>query len=105
MVNRNLLRQFDLPEEMQQREWEVTTGGESGDWLPAELQDFQDNRIITGLVRRVSGDTVWVDIGYKTEGAIELREWFDEGLGQIVSPESGAVGLLLVLPSLGLQCW
>jgi len=89
MVNRYLLRQFDLPEDELQLELDaaVAEGGE--DWLPAEEQEFRDNRIVTGRVRKVTSDAVWVDVGYKSEGAIELREWFDEGTGQLAPPKPG----------------
>src|SRR5258706_2627373 len=95
MVNRNLLRQYDLSDdEMQQQMNEAFSEGT--DWLPAELQEFRDNRVVTGRVRKVSGDEVWVDVGYKSEGAIELREWFDEGTGAIIPPKPGdAVEVLL----------
>jgi small subunit ribosomal protein S1 len=89
MVNRNLLREFDLSEdELQQQMADAFTTGEDH-WLPPEQQEFRDNRVVMGRVRKVSGDEVWVDVGYKSEGAIELREWFDEGLNQIVPPKPG----------------
>jgi small subunit ribosomal protein S1 len=88
MVNRNLLRQFDLADDDMQQQMEEAFC-EGADWLPAELQEFRDNRVVTGRVRKVSGDEVWVDVGYKSEGAIELREWYDEGTGTIVPPKAG----------------
>jgi small subunit ribosomal protein S1 len=88
MVNRNLLRQFDLADDdLQQQMAEAFSEG--ADWLPAELQEFSDNRVVTGRVRKVSGDEVWIDVGYKSEGAIELREWYDEGTGTVVPPKPG----------------
>jgi small subunit ribosomal protein S1 len=89
MVNRNLLRQFDLSEHELQQELDAAFQRESEDWLPAEEQAFEDNRIVTGRVLKVTPEEVWVDVGYKSEGAIELREWFDEGLGKIVPPQAG----------------
>src|ERR1700719_3287066 len=89
MVNRNLLRQYELPQDELQQEIDAAFNQEGPDWLPPEEQSFQDNRVITGRVRKVSGDEVWVDVGYKSEGAIELREWYDEGTGQIVPPQPG----------------
>src|SRR5260370_859182 len=89
MVNRNLLRQFDLPEEELRQELDAAGSEEGEDWLPAEEQEFRDNRIVTGRVRKVTSDAVWVDVGYKSEGAIELREWFDEGTGQLAPPQPG----------------
>jgi small subunit ribosomal protein S1 len=86
MVNRNLIHQFDLPEDELQQELAAVLGE---DWLPAQEQEFQDNRVVTGKVRKVTSDEVWVDVGYKSEGAIELREWFDEATGQLVPPQPG----------------
>src|SRR6202166_4506649 len=88
MVNRNLLRQFDLADDEMQQQMEEAFS-EGADSLPAERQEFRDNKVVTGRVRKVSGDEVWVDVGYKSEGAIELREWYDEGLDKIVPPKAG----------------
>src|SRR5436309_6482681 len=89
MVNRNLLRQYDLPEDQLQQELDEAFPEEGIDWLPPEEQQFQDNRVVTGRVRKVTSDMVWVDVGYKSEGAIELREWYDEGTGQLTPPQEG----------------
>jgi small subunit ribosomal protein S1 len=91
MVNRNLLRQFDLTDDQMQLELDAAFGAEGDDWLPAEAQIFRDAKLVTGRVLRVTGDEVWVDVGYKSEGLIELREWYDEGLGQVVPPKPGEV--------------
>src|SRR3954453_13642692 len=89
MVNRNLIHQFDLPEDELQQELDAAFSGDQITWLPSQEQEFQDNRVVTGRVRKVTGDEVWVDVGYKSEGAIDLREWFDEGLGKVVPPQPG----------------
>jgi small subunit ribosomal protein S1 len=89
MVNRNLLRQFDLSEQELQQELDAAFQRERDEWLPAEEQAFEDNRIVTGRVLKVTPEEVWVDVGYKSEGAIELREWFDEGVGKVVPPQAG----------------
>jgi small subunit ribosomal protein S1 len=89
MVNRNLLREYDLSEDELQQQMADAFQETQGDWLPPEQQEFRDNRVVTGRVRKVTGDEVWVDVGYKSEGAIELREWFDEGLNQVVPPKPG----------------
>lgn len=89
MVNRNLLRQFDLSEDELRNELEAAFDQEGQEWLPPEKQEFHDNRVVTGRVRKVTSDAAWVDVGYKSEGAIELREWFDEGLGKLVPPKPG----------------
>jgi small subunit ribosomal protein S1 len=90
MVNRNLLRQFDLPEEELEQQFGEALGkqAETG-WLPDETQVFEVNRIVSGKVLNVVGDEVWVDVGYKSEGVIPLAEWYDEGLDRIVPPQVG----------------
>jgi small subunit ribosomal protein S1 len=94
MVNRNLLRQYDLPDvEMQQQLEEAffqqDTGGDVDTWLPHEEQEFEVNKIVKGRVLQIIGDDVIVDIGYKSEGIIKLEEWYDEGVDKIVPPEPG----------------
>src|SRR3954447_11641242 len=90
MVNRNLLREYDPSEDQLQQEMAAAFGPEGAeDWLPAEGQDFGENKVLTGRVLHVSGDEVWVDVGYKSQGAVELREWYDEAAGQVVPPRPG----------------
>src|SRR5271166_3095600 len=89
MVNRNLLRQFDLSENELEQELDAAFDKGPEDWLPMEEQTFEDNRVVTGRVLKVTGEEVWVDVGYKSEGAIELREWFDEATGRLVPPQPG----------------
>jgi small subunit ribosomal protein S1 len=87
MVNRNLLRQFDLPEaELQEQ---LDSAFHNPDWLPVEEQNFEVNKIVTGRVLGIQGDQVMVDVGYKSEGIIGLEEWKDEGLDQIAGPKPG----------------
>src|SRR5260370_6620176 len=94
MGNRNLLRQFDLAEDEMRQELEAAFRREDQqqdlqDWLPAQEQEFEVNKIITGRVLSVVGEEVWVDVGYKSEGIIPLQEWYDEGLDKVVPPQSG----------------
>src|SRR5437588_12971699 len=86
MVNRNLLRQFDLPDDEQELE---SVFPDPDRWLPVQEQEFEVNKIVTGRVLNVVGDEVWVDVGYKSEGVIPLQEWYDEGLDQVVPPQPG----------------
>jgi len=90
MVNRNLLRQFDLPEHELSHELAAAFGSPDVEWLPPEAQHYRDHKVVTGRVLAVTDDMVWVDVGYKSEGAVELREWYDDGLGRVVPPEPGA---------------
>ena len=63
MVNRNLLRQFDLTDDELQVQLDDVFAQSSGDWLPEESQAFQDNKLVTGHVRKVTAETVWMDVG------------------------------------------
>src|SRR5271155_4156213 len=86
MVNRNLLRQFDLPERQMEQELDEIFEGE---WLPESEQEFEVNKIVAGKVINVIGDDVVVDVGYKSEGIIPLVEWYDEGEDKIKPPHVG----------------
>src|SRR5947208_3265748 len=93
MVNRNLMRQVDLADdqmefEIEQAMKDAVVDGEL-DWLPADTQVFEVNKIVKGRVLNVVGDEVWVDVGYKSEGVIALNEWYDEGLDKVVPPNPG----------------
>src|SRR5438552_16402698 len=89
MVNRNLLRQFDLPEEALQDELNAAFDNDQAQWLPDQEQEFEVNKIVTGRVLNVVGDEVWVDVGYKSEGVIPLNEWYDEGVDHVLPPRAG----------------
>jgi small subunit ribosomal protein S1 len=94
MVNRNLLRQYDLPDTELQQElhdafFQEDFGSDENNWLPAEEQEFEVNKIVKGRVLNIIGDDVVVDVGYKSEGVIKLEEWYDEGLDKIVPPQPG----------------
>ncbi len=94
MVNRNLLRQYDLPELELQEELEAAfqqdeTGVGIDAWLPPEEQQFEVNKIVKGRVINIIGDEVVVDVGYKSEGVIKVQEWYDEGLDKVVPPHPG----------------
>ncbi|MBI2803484.1 MAG: 30S ribosomal protein S1 [Planctomycetes bacterium] len=94
MVNRNLLRQFDLSEEDLEQELAQAMGLDTYD--PAhpvvtfqEGEDFDVNNIIKGKVLNIVGDVVVVDVGYKSEGVIPLEEWKDEGVEKVLPPKVG----------------
>jgi small subunit ribosomal protein S1 len=75
MVNRNLIREFDVSEE----DWNAAIGDaapEEINWLAGE--DVNVNQIVEGKVLRIDDDFVLVDVGYKSEGIIPRNEW-EEG--------------------------
>src|SRR4051812_28719359 len=87
MVNRNLMRQVDLADDLM--ESEINSAFEELDWLPPDEQVFEANKIVKGRVLNVVGDEVWVDVGYKSEGVIPVNEWYDEGEDKVVPPSPG----------------
>src|SRR5471030_2536131 len=94
MVNRNLLRQFDLSEEDLEQQLAEAMGLENYDpnhpvIVFGEGEEFDANAIIKGRVLNIVGDEVVVDVGYKSEGVIPLEEWKDEGLEKVVPPKIG----------------
>ena len=44
------------------------------------FRDIEENEIVTGTVVALTDDEVLVDIGYKSEGTIDLSEFAEEGL-------------------------
>ena len=72
MVNRNLIREFDVSEE----EELAAIGTDSPDeleWLGGA--DVTANQIVEGRVLRLDDDFILVDVGYKSEGIIPRNEW------------------------------
>ena len=94
MVNRNLLRQFDLSEEELNEAFGAPKdgfpAGAEPDWLPEQQQEYEVDRIVSGKVLHIVEGEVWIDVGYKSEGIIPLEEWQDEGPGGAGQGEPGA---------------
>jgi len=79
MVDRNLLREFDVSDD----ELTALVAGEDGTneferFLDEEGQSFEIGGIVKGKVIEIVGDQVVVDVGYKSEGLVPLGEWEDE---------------------------
>ncbi|HEX4415256.1 MAG TPA: 30S ribosomal protein S1 [Lacipirellulaceae bacterium] len=75
MVNRNLIREFDISDE----DWNLAIGEslpDDADWLKGG--DVGPNQIVEGKVLRIDDDFILVDVGYKSEGIIPRNEW-EEG--------------------------
>ncbi|MDA0832128.1 MAG: 30S ribosomal protein S1 [Planctomycetota bacterium] len=83
MVDRNLIREYNVSDE----ELEAVFGDMVTDVHGAEtdLDTVYDqgsttigaNQILDGVVLRVDGEEVLVDIGYKSEGIVPIDEWSD----------------------------
>jgi small subunit ribosomal protein S1 len=75
MVNRNLIREFDVSED-EENAAIGTLAPEEMDWLGGA--DVTANQIVEGRVLRIDDDFILVDVGYKSEGIIPRNEW-EEG--------------------------
>jgi small subunit ribosomal protein S1 len=79
MVDRNLLREFDVSDD----ELTAVVTSEDGSsefdrFIHEEGQSFEIGGIVSGKVIEIVGDQVVVDVGYKSEGLVPLNEWEDE---------------------------
>ncbi|MDA7977210.1 MAG: 30S ribosomal protein S1 [Pirellulales bacterium] len=87
MVNRNLLRQFDVSDD----EWAVTLEASLAGLEEAQTPEGFDevlvsheeeevlpNKIVDGKVVRTDGEFVVIDVGYKSEGMIPRNEWEED---------------------------
>jgi len=76
---KQLVKEFELDEDTLAAELDSVLGDISSlDSLLADaVGDFKENQIVPGKVVRISGDTVFVDIGYKSEGLIHITEFED----------------------------
>src|SRR6195256_5644702 len=79
MVDRNLLREFDISED--ELAAVVSPGGEADEFdrfFQEEGQNFDIGGIVSGKGIEIVGDQVAVYAGYKPEGLVSLNEWEDE---------------------------
>ena len=78
MVDRNLLREFNVEE----AELDSLIAASFPDFAEADIyqeqaQTYDLNQILTGTIVRVDNEEVVVDIGYKSEGVVQRDEWDD----------------------------
>lgn len=94
MVDRNLIREFNVDEEDFEAQFASLASTAAKDMGVAELEEgeefnfddlivdsskeFDAGKILSGHVIRVEGDDVLVDVGYKSEGVVPLSDW-EEG--------------------------
>ncbi len=92
MVNRNLIRDFDIEEHDIEQAF-AQFGMPAEQALPSiyvdQQQEFDANKVVVGKVREVHDNDVVVDVGYKSEGVIPLDEWYDEAVNKVVPPAVG----------------
>ena len=78
MVDRNLLREFDVSDDELTAVVTAEDGARRLDHFLGEGQSFEIGSIVSGKIVEVVGDQVVVDVGYKSEGLVPLDEWEDE---------------------------
>ncbi len=88
MVNRNLLRQFDSPDDAETEQNDIDFNQAIADWIQSDDQSYEANKIVTGKVLEIRGDDVVIDIGYKSEGVIKIDEWKEDG-NEAPPPKAG----------------
>ena len=81
MVDRNLIREFNVSDE----DLEIAFGLSLADAEQAEAEllemygardeGYDVNAVLEGTIVRVEGDEVLIDIGYKSEGIVPIEEW------------------------------
>ena len=84
MVNRNLMREFNISDD--ELEFALGSSLTSMDELGGDMdfiyeetsRNFESSQILTGTIIRVEDDEVLVDIGFKSEGIVPLNEWGDD---------------------------
>ncbi|TWT36972.1 30S ribosomal protein S1 [Posidoniimonas corsicana] len=78
MVNRNLLREFDVTDDDLEAAMGVglLEAPDEADWLAGE--DVSINQIVEGKIVRVDAEYVIVDVGYKSEGMVPRSEWEED---------------------------
>ena len=76
MVNRNLIRELELGDELDQ-ELELAMAGAADGEYSVGTATLAVNSVLEGKILRVDDEFVLVDVGYKSEGHIPRNEWDD----------------------------
>ena len=76
MVNRNLIRELEIGDELDQ-EVDLAMSGTDGAEYEGGGASLAVNSVLEGKVLRVDDEFVLVDVGYKSEGYIPRNEWDD----------------------------
>ena len=88
MVDRNLIRQFQVDDDVLDAQFATAVaeaeqeGEELEDYMDLVYtetdQDYDVNKIVIGKIIHIDGNDVTVDIGYKSEGRVQMDEWEEE---------------------------
>ncbi|MDV6032537.1 MAG: 30S ribosomal protein S1 [Phycisphaera sp. RhM] len=79
MVNRNLIRSLE-DDDMLNDLAVLAPEEETEDWLldflqHAEQQDYAQGRIVDGKIVEINDEWALIDVGFKSEGTVNLNEW------------------------------
>jgi len=74
MVNRNLIRELELGNELDQELELAMAGADAGEYSVG-TSTLAVNSVLEGKILRVDDEFVLVDVGYKSEGHIPRNEW------------------------------
>ena len=79
MAKANKFRSEDLNDELIVDEQETKAAEEFRQLLDQSLvhKKFEEGEVVSGTVLRITGDSVIVDIGFKSEGVVKLNEFND----------------------------
>jgi small subunit ribosomal protein S1 len=74
MVNRNLIRELELGNDLDQELELAMAGADAGEYSVG-TSTLAVNSVLEGKILRVDDEFVLVDVGYKSEGHIPRNEW------------------------------
>jgi small subunit ribosomal protein S1 len=79
MAKANKFRSEDLNDELIVDEQETKAAEEFRQLLDQSLhhKKFEEGEVVSGTVLRITGDSVIVDVGFKSEGVVKLNEFTD----------------------------
>ena len=79
MAKANKFRSEDLNDELIVDEQETKAADEFRQLLDQSLhhKKFEEGEVVSGTVLRITGDSVIVDVGFKSEGVVKLNEFTD----------------------------
>lgn len=95
MVNRNLLHQIDIGNDVEEQ-IEADWNENLEKWIGSSSAVVDTNKIVEGKVREIRGEDVIIDIGYKSEGIVKIDEWKTEGEFLSPPPKVGDVVQVLL---------
>ena len=100
MVNRNLIREFNVTDQDIEQAFGDTLKNidpQTGDMdavYDISSQSYDLNTVIEGTVLRIEGDDVLIDLGYKSEGVVPLEEFRE---GDVTEPPEPGIKVQVLL--------